>query len=173
MAGSGRIYDGSVFAREHDVVVVTINYRLGPLGFTHVGHLESDLASSVNNGILDQICALEWTRDNIHVFGGDPNNVMIFGESAGGTFTATLLGCPSADGLYHKASVHSPNVDLLEVGRGHVEFTNRCIRRLGGDPETNGMATLRGASAEELIGLTRPQRIDPDWTPRPGRGHTQ
>ena len=159
--GSGRMYDGSRFTREHDVVVVTINYRMGPLGFMHVGHLETDLVSSVNNGILDQICALEWVRDNIHAFGGDPGNVMIFGESAGGTSTAMLLGCPAADGLYHKAAIHSPNVDLLPVGKGHIDFTNRCIQRLGGDPDNNGMATLRDASVDELVRLIAPDQDDP------------
>ncbi len=159
--GSGRPYNGSLFLRDHDVVVVAINYRMGAFGFMHVGHLEEDLVSSVNTGILDQICALEWTRDNIRAFGGDPNNVMIFGESAGGTSTAMLLGCPTADGLYHKAAIHSPNVDLIAVGQGHIDFTNRCIRRLGGDPDTNGMATLRDAGVDALLQLQTPDRDNP------------
>ncbi len=163
--GSARAYDGSLFLRDHDVVVVAINYRMGPLGFMHVGHLEEDLVSSVNTGILDQICALQWTRDNILAFGGDPDNVMIFGESAGGTSTAMLLGCPAADGLYHKAAIHSPNVDLVDVGQGHIDFTNRCIRRLGGDPDTNGMATLRGASVDELTQLIAPDTDNPSPPP--------
>lgn len=82
VSGSGRAYNGSIFAREHDVVVVTINYRMGAFGFMHVGHLQEESAESVNNGILDQICALDWTHDSIAAFGGDPDNVMIFGESA-------------------------------------------------------------------------------------------
>lgn len=159
--GSGRAYDGSLFLRDHDVVVVAINYRMGPFGFMHVGHLEDDLVSSVNNGILDQICALEWTRDNIGAFGGDPDNVMIFGESAGGTSTAMLLGCPVADGLYHKAVIHSPNVDLIEVGQGHIDFTNRCIQRLGGVLDTNAMAVLRDAGVDELLQLLIPDRDNP------------
>lgn len=159
--GSARAYDGSLFLREHDVVVVAINYRMGPFGFMHVGHLEDDRVSSVNNGILDQICALQWTRDNILAFGGDPDNVMIFGESAGGTSTAMLLGCPAANDLYHKAVIHSPNVDLIEVGQGHIDFTNRCIRRLGGDPATNGMATLREAGVDELVQLLTPDKDNP------------
>ena len=156
VGGSGRAYDGAVFTREHDVVVVSINYRLGALGFLHLGHLEEGLESSVNNGILDQICALEWTRDNIAAFGGNPDNVTIFGESAGGTSTAMLLGCPRAEGLFHKAVVHSPHVDLLPVGEGHVAFANRCIERLGGNPEKNGMATLRGAELDALEQLFLP-----------------
>ena len=167
VGGSGRAYDGSVFTRDHDVVVVTVNYRMGALGFLHLGHLEEGLESSVNNGILDQICALEWTRDNITAFGGDPDNVMIFGESAGGTSTAMLLGCPRAEGLFHKAVVHSPHADLLPVGEGHVDFANRCIERLGGDPATNGMDTLRDAGTDALLGLMMP---DPERAPHPALG---
>ncbi len=167
VTGSGRSYNGSVFVREHDVVVVAINYRMGPLGFMHVGHLESGLESSVNNGILDQVCALQWVRDNISAFGGDPGNVTIFGESAGGTSTACLLGAPVASGLFHKAVVHSPHVDMIPVGVGHEDFTNRCIERLGGDPASNGMATLRGASIDELMALNAP---DPERPGKPGLG---
>jgi para-nitrobenzyl esterase len=156
VGGSGRAYNGAQLAREHDVVVVNINYRMGALGFMHVGHLEDGVESSVNNGIFDQICALQWTRDNIAAFGGDPQNVLIFGESAGGTSTAMLLGCPAADGLFHKAIVHSPHVDLLGVGDGHIAFTNRCIERLGGDPGKNGMRTLRSATVEQLLALMEP-----------------
>ena len=164
VAGSGRAYHGGSFAREHDVVVVTINYRMGALGFMHVGHLAPGFDESVNNGILDQICALAWTRDNIDAFGGDPGNVMIFGESAGGTSTAMLLGCPRAEGLFHKAAIHSPHVDLVPVGDGHVAFTNRCIERLGGDAERNGLDTLRGATVDALIALSAP---DPTATQEP------
>lgn len=165
VGGSGRAYDGSVFVQEHDVVVVTVNYRLGALGFLHVGHFDDRLAASVNNGILDQICALHWTRDNIVAFGGDPDNIMIFGESAGGTSTAMLLGCPAADGLYHKAVVHSPHVDLIRVGAGHEDFANRCVERLGGDPCRDALATLRSADVDALLGLTAP---DPERPSRPG-----
>lgn len=156
VSGSGRLYNGRLFARDHDVVVVTINYRMGAIGFMHVGHLENGLDESVNNGILDQICALEWTRDNIGAFGGDANNILIFGESAGGTSTAMLLGCPRAEGLFHKAVVHSPHADIIPVGEGHINFTNRCIERLGGDPAKNPMQTLRNASVEELVALNAP-----------------
>jgi para-nitrobenzyl esterase len=162
--GSGCIYDGDAFIREHDVVVVSINYRMGAMGFMHVGHLDPSLGSSVNNGILDQICALEWVRDNIAAFGGDPGNVLVFGESAGGTSTAMLLGCPRADGLFHKAVVHSPHVDLIEVGQGHIDFTSSCIRRLGGDPEKNGLETLQTAPVEALTQLALPDFSDPHGT---------
>lgn len=167
ITGSGRNYNGRRFASDHDCVVVNINYRMGALGFMHVGHLEEGLGTSVNTGILDMICALEWTRDHIAEFGGDPDNVTIFGESAGGTAIAVLMGCPEAEGLFHKAVVHSPNSDLIEVGAGHEDFTNRCIERLGGDPANGAMETLRSASIDELIALSDP---DPERKHSPGLG---
>lgn len=167
LTGSGRNYNGRRFASDHDVVVVNINYRMGAFGFMHVGHLEDGLDQSVNNGMLDMICALEWVKDHIADFGGDPDNVTIFGESAGGTAIAVLLGCPGAEGLFHKAVVHSPNVDLIPVGQGHADFTNRCIERLGGDPGEGGMETLRAASVDDLIALSSP---DPEANYQPGLG---
>ncbi len=109
VAGSGNIpwYDGSNLACDGDVVVVTINYRLGALGFLHLGHLDPVFAGSGANGIRDQVAALEWVRDNIAGFGGDPGNVTVFGESAGGMSVGTLLGTPSAEGLFHQAIAQS------------------------------------------------------------------
>ena len=108
-AGGGDVvwYDASNLARSGDVVVVTINYRLGVLGFLELGHLEPGLAGSGTNGIRDQVAALEWVRANIGGFGGDPRNVTIFGESAGGMSVTTLLGTPAARGLFHRAIAQS------------------------------------------------------------------
>jgi para-nitrobenzyl esterase len=103
-SGSTPWYDGARFATRHDVVVVTVNYRLGALGFTFLGELAGpDYQGSGSVGIQDQAAALRWVRDNISVFGGDPGNVTIFGESAGGMSVGTLLGLPGAAGLFHKA----------------------------------------------------------------------
>src|SRR5947209_15664767 len=94
-------YNGSQFANHGDVVVVTINYRLGPFGFMYLdGLFPGAFPASGNVGILDQIAALEWVRDCISAFGGDPQRVTIFGESAGGASVGTLLGTPSARGLF-------------------------------------------------------------------------
>ena len=106
--GSGNEYDGSVLADQGDVVVVTINYRLGLLGFYDLSALGEELAGSASNGVRDQVLALQWVRDNIADYGGDPGNVTIFGESAGGHSVHALLATPAADGLYHKAIAHSP-----------------------------------------------------------------
>jgi para-nitrobenzyl esterase len=103
-SGAQPLYDGSVLARRGDVVVVTVNYRLGPLGFLRLADVTGGkIPSTGAEGMLDQVAALKWVRDNIAEFGGDPANVTIFGESAGGMSVGTLLGMPSARGLFHKA----------------------------------------------------------------------
>jgi para-nitrobenzyl esterase len=101
-------YDGAELAR-HGVVLVSINYRLGPLGFLAHPALttESPHHASGNYGIMDQVFALEWIRDNIEHFGGDPGNVTIFGQSAGGVSVATLMVSPLARGLFHRAICQS------------------------------------------------------------------
>ncbi|HAT27777.1 MAG TPA: carboxylesterase, partial [Gammaproteobacteria bacterium] len=91
------------FALNGDIVVVSINYRLGALGFTDLSRFGEGYATSGVNGICDQIKALEWVRDNISGFGGDPSKVTIAGESAGGFSVATLLGCEQAQGLFSRA----------------------------------------------------------------------
>ncbi len=103
-AGSARIFDGTALARK-GVVLVTVNYRLGPFGFLAHPALteESAHASSGNYGLLDQIAALRWVRDNIAEFGGDPGNVTIFGQSAGSWTVCYLTASPLARGLFHKA----------------------------------------------------------------------
>lgn len=103
-AGSGMddVYDGTAFARD-GIVCVTINYRLGAQGYAHLADHFAELSDSGNCGLLDQIAALEWIRDNIAAFGGDPTNVTIAGESAGGMSVGTLLATPSAKGLFRRA----------------------------------------------------------------------
>lgn len=109
--GQGGFYDGGNLASTEKVLVVTFNYRLGPFGwFRHESLRGKDTTPedrSGNFGTLDQIRALEWVRDNIAAFGGDPDNVTIFGESAGGTNVLTLLVAPGAEGLFHRAIVQS------------------------------------------------------------------
>jgi para-nitrobenzyl esterase len=104
-SGSQAVYDGAPLVRRGDVVLVTINYRLGVLGFLDLGFQGE--AATPNAGILDQIAALRWVRANIEAFGGDPQNVTIFGESAGGMSVGTLLGCPAARGLFQRAIAQS------------------------------------------------------------------
>ena len=105
-SGLKDLYDFSTMVKKHDVIVVSINYRLGPFGwFTHpsIQDFQSDLDKTSNFGTLDIIAALEWVQSNISLFGGDSNNVTIFGESAGGHNVLSLLVAKQAKGLFHKA----------------------------------------------------------------------
>src|SRR5690606_19193062 len=132
-AGSTTAFDGTAFARD-GVVAVTINYRLAAEGFLH-------LPDAVpNRGLLDQIAALEWVRDNIAAFGGDPARVTAAGESAGAMAVLTLLTMPRARGLIRRAvaqsgdghHVHTPDVARL--------FTTELCAELGVPPTTAGVA---------------------------------
>jgi para-nitrobenzyl esterase len=109
-AGSGHellSYDGENLARRGDVVVVSLNHRLNVLGFLDLSKYGEQYAQSANVGMLDIVAALEWVRDNIAVFGGDPQRVLIFGQSGGGAKVTTLMAMPSARGLFHRAVVQS------------------------------------------------------------------
>jgi para-nitrobenzyl esterase len=139
-AGSSPIYDGTKFAQHGDVVVVTVNYRLGAFGFLHLDDVfGEELAGSGNAGILDQVAALEWVRDNIAAFGGNPDDVTIFGESAGGMSVGTLLGMPAAEGLYHRAIVQS----------GSSSFASRAAD-----------ATTTAREILEIIGVTTVEELE-------------
>ncbi len=111
-SGSVFLYRGGELVRNGDAVVVTINYRLGALGF--LGHRDlADPDGLIGNwGLQDQLAALRWMRDNIAAFGGDPGAVTIFGESAGGFSVSTLLGTPAAKGLFRRAIVQSGGVQV-------------------------------------------------------------
>jgi para-nitrobenzyl esterase len=114
--GTGAAYDGSHFARD-GIVCVTINYRVGAEGFLYLGR------GNANLGLLDQIAALEWVRDNILAFGGDPDNVTIFGESAGAMSVATLLAIPRAEGLFRRS--------ISQSGAAHHTISATTARRVG------------------------------------------
>ncbi len=108
--GSGAFlcYDGKELARKHDVVAITINHRLNVFGFLYLAELGgASYTSASNAGMLDIVAALEWVRENIAAFGGDPNNVTIFGQSGGGGKVSALLAMPPAKGLFHRAIVES------------------------------------------------------------------
>src|ERR1700746_1040643 len=110
-AGSGHdllSYDGESLARNHDVVVVTHNHRLNVYGYLNLANLGGgEYASSANVGMLDLVAVLEWVRDNVATFGGDPGSVTIFGQSGGGGKVVALMAMPAAKGLFHRAIVQS------------------------------------------------------------------
>ena len=124
--GSGQeliSYDGTNLARDHGVVVVSLNHRLNVLGFLDLSAYGAKYAHSGNLGMLDIVKALEWVRDNIARFGGDPANVTIFGQSGGGGKVSTLMAMPSAKGLFSKAIVESGSITNL--------LTHKYSRRVG------------------------------------------
>jgi len=131
-------YDFSELIREHQVLVVTINYRLGPMGwFTHpvIQGLQSGMDKSSNFGTLDIIEALRWVKINIQNFGGNPDNITIFGESAGGNNVFSLLASPIGDGLFHKAISQSgytrsfTKQEAFGINRNDI-----VVNQLGSDP---------------------------------------
>jgi para-nitrobenzyl esterase len=116
-SGSSPWYDGTNVARKQDVVVVTINHRLNVFGYCHLGGFDPRYADSSNTGTLDCVAALKWVRDNIERFGGDPQRVMVHGQSGGGRKTTMILSTTPAQGLYQRAVVQSGSqirVDSLE-----------------------------------------------------------
>ncbi len=133
-SGSPLMYGGERLAQRGDVVVVTVNHRLGALGYTYIAGVGGEqFASSVNVGMLDLVAALEWVRDNIARFGGDPRNVTIFGESGGGAKVSTLLAMPSAKGLFHRAVIQSgPGFRMIEPASA-VEVADLLLAELGLD----------------------------------------
>jgi para-nitrobenzyl esterase len=107
-SGSWKLYDGLGLAQRGDAVAVTINHRLGALGYLHLAELGGeDYAPSGNVGMLDIVAALQWVRDNIENFGGDPSRVLVYGSSGGASKTSVLLAMPSAKGLFHRANLMS------------------------------------------------------------------
>jgi para-nitrobenzyl esterase len=100
-------YNGENLSRRGDVVVVSLNHRIGVLGFLNLAEFGEKYASSANVGMLDVVSALEWVRDNVASFGGDPGNVTIFGQSGGGGKVGVIMAMPAAEGLFHKAVVQS------------------------------------------------------------------
>ena len=158
--GHKNTYDFSRLVAEQKVIVVTINYRLGPLGWFVHPVLGDGPGTIANFGTLDIIAALGWVKRNIGAFGGDAENVTIFGESAGGHNVFTLLASPLSEGLFHKAisqsgyvrslsprQAHNREREFAEIDRGSWEFTEA----LGLSNETVTADTLRSVSADEIV----------------------
>jgi para-nitrobenzyl esterase len=135
-------HEGAQLARHHDVVQVSVNHRLNILGFFDVSSVGgSAYQDSVNVGMTDLVASLRWVQENIANFGGDPTNVMIYGQSGGGSKVTTLMGMPSAAGLFHRASVQSGgggNIPGIDQSR---EFAQQVMKELG--VSQGGIATLQ------------------------------
>jgi para-nitrobenzyl esterase len=190
--GEAGFYNGGNLAATHNLVVITVNYRLGPFGWLRHAALRgadtTDSDRSGNFGTLDLVRALEWVRDNAAAFGGDPDNVTIFGESAGGTNVFTLLLSPNAHGLFHRAIVQSGGLRLSDVtaaenftdasAPGDANSSNEMILRLlvaDGTARDRSVAKSRLAAmapsevADYLRGKTNVQILSA-YTPMPRVG---
>jgi len=178
-------HEGAQMARHHDVVQVSVNHRLNILGFfdlTEIGG--SDYADSVNVSMTDLVAALQWVRDNIANFGGDPDCVMIYGQSGGGSKVTTLMGMPSAAGLFHRAAVQSGGGGNPPGAEQSREFARQIMVELGLGPKDigalqkmewaklNAAATAVAAKingpASQTLGMGSPSGS----TPRVGAGPT-
>jgi para-nitrobenzyl esterase len=180
-AGSGHdllSYDGESLARNHDVVVVTHNHRLNVYGYLNLANLGGgEYASSANVGMLDLVAVLEWVRDNVATFGGDPGSVTIFGQSGGGGKVVALMAMPAAKGLFHRAIVQSgpflkslsPDYSgrLAELVVAELSLSKSQIGELQQIP----VDRLSGAAAEAMKKMPRPKssfrRVygEYDWGP--------
>jgi len=145
-------HEGAQMARHHDVVQISVNHRLNGLGFLDVSEIGgSAYEDSVNVGMTDLVAALKWVQENISNFGGDPNKVMIYGQSGGGGKVAGLMGMPSAQGLFHRASIQSGGGGAGPKEESK-EFARQLMKQLGLGPNDIGAlqkldwATLNAAT---------------------------
>ncbi|PWD43520.1 carboxylesterase [Gordonia paraffinivorans] len=159
------LYDGAFLARAQDVVVVTVQYRFGPFGFLDFSQFATeDRPFDANVGLLDQIAALQWVKENIAAFGGDPDNVTVFGESAGGTSVLALLSAPAATGLFHQAIAQSPAPELIVEQSDATVYADEFVRILR-DPQRRHTRMERDeepvdpAEAQRLLTNPNPARL--------------
>ncbi len=165
--GSDPLYYGSNFAATHDVVIVTINYRLNIFGFMNFSALDSNFVDTGYLGIKDQVAALTWVKENISAFGGDPDNITIFGESAGATSVMLLMIAPAAKGLFKKAITQSGNLGMYHTPEQSAKLAEKFM-------EFNGyknMRELMSKSSNELYEAydrffrSRPYETEADYFP--------
>ena len=166
LIGSGRLHDGTSLATLGDVVVVTLNYRLGPFGFLHLAEFGGEkYATSGNCGLLDQIAALQWVQDNIAAFGGDPHRVTVFGESAGAMSIGTLLASPLAQGLFQQAILQSGSLGPIRRRAEATELARTFLQILDVSPQD--LSPLEDIPAERLVEAASAL---PDWQGTTGAG---
>ena len=151
--GSGNApgYDGAQLARFGDVVVVTVNHRLASFGYLHLADLGAppEFAEAGVAGMLDLVASLEWVRDNIERFGGDPGRVMIFGQSGGGAKTTAVLAMPSAKGLFHSAGVQSGSLLRLTTRERGTKQAEGLLAKLG--ISKSNIADIQKVSWQQIL----------------------
>lgn len=149
-SGNSAGRSGEAFARTHDVVRVNVNHRLGLFGFSQTAEmLGPEYAGSGTLGLRDIILALEWVRDNIEAFGGDPDNVTIFGVSGGGGKVSALMAMPAAQGLFHRASMESGSMLMAKPPELAVDATRRLL----------GALEIPAERASDILALTGEQLL--------------
>lgn len=150
-SGSDGMFRNSNITARGDVVLVTINYRLGALGFMNLNEITGGKIPATGcEGLMDQVAALEWIKDNIGVFGGDPDNVTLFGESAGGMSIGSLMSMPSAKGKFHKAILESGAGNTVSSLEESVEIASQFLDILG--LNGNDADSFRSLTTEEILG---------------------
>ncbi|PQP84250.1 para-nitrobenzyl esterase [Paenibacillus sp. PCH8] len=145
-SGSLPVYDGTQLAVRGDVIVVTINYRLGPLGFLHMAPLGDSYVT--NAGLLDQVAALQWVQDNISAFGGNSNQVTVFGESAGSMSIAALMAMPLAKGLFQRTIMESGASQFMPAEQA-TALREGMLKALGVDRDN--LEKLRTIPVEQIM----------------------
>ncbi len=141
------------FVAEQDVVIVGVNHRLNVFGYTYLGALNPKFADSRNAGQLDLLLALNWVKNNISNFGGDPSNVTIFGESGGGAKISCLLAMPGAKGLFHRAIIESGSARAVRIQQDAEADTAKLLAAL--DVAPSQAASLQNIPADKLLAASR------------------
>ncbi len=164
-------HEGAQMARYHDVVQVSVNHRLNILGFFDVSEIGgAGYEDSVNVGMTDLVAALQWVHNNIENFGGDPDRVMIYGQSGGGSKVTTLMGMPSAVGLFHRASAQSGGGGNIPSKEQQTELARQVMKDLG--LAANDLASLQKMEWSKLVaaGTAAAAKINPSGPPMMGPG---
>lgn len=158
--GSGKGMNGHAFADDDNIVTVTINYRLGALGFLYIGDVDAGYRQSGNLGLLDVVAALRWVHDNIAAFGGDPGRVTVMGESAGAKLLSAVMVAPASKGLYQQAILESGAVQCIRDSGTAKNARALLLKQLGvgvGDDGKLGIGDARRLLASPADSLIRAQ----------------
>jgi para-nitrobenzyl esterase len=165
-SGGNTRYEGSNLATRQGVVLVTVNHRLNTFGHLYLAELTTDpsFADSGNVGMLDIVAALEWVRDNITEFGGDPGNVTVFGESGGGGKVSTLMAMPAAAGLFHRVIAQS-GVSLRQMPRAVATNNAKAVLKQLGIEPTEIATKLRSVPQAQMLEAINTMKPPPGFSP--------
>lgn len=166
-SGEQPAYDGESLARSGDVVVVSVNHRLGALGFLDLSSFGTEFEGTANLGLLDLVEALRWVRDNIASFGGDPDRVTIFGQSGGGAKVSMLTGMPAAKGLFHRAVIQSGSMREAQPQAKSRALAALVVKQAGLD--RSSITQIRTMPVDALVRAAVDAVAGQDTSPAQGR----